>query len=81
MPVDTYTGGIEHATMHLLYTRFFHKALRDMGWSPFDEPMLQLRNQGMMLGEDGEKMSKSRGNVVNPDVLVAATARTPCAPT
>jgi len=71
MPVDTYTGGSEHATMHLIYTRFFHKAARDCGITLGDEPMLQLRNQGMVLGEDGEKMSKSRGNVVNPDDLVA----------
>jgi len=70
MPVDTYTGGIEHATMHLIYTRFFHKALRDMGITKGDEPMLQLRNQGIVLGEDSEKMSKSRGNVVAPDALV-----------
>jgi leucyl-tRNA synthetase len=70
MPVDCYTGGIEHATMHLIYTRFFTKALRDMGMLSFDEPMLQLRNQGIILGEDGEKMSKSRGNVVAPDSLV-----------
>ncbi len=70
MPVDTYTGGIEHATMHLIYTRFFHKALRDMGITEGAEPMVQLRNQGMVLGEDNEKMSKSRGNVIAPDVLV-----------
>jgi leucyl-tRNA synthetase len=70
MPVDTYTGGIEHATMHLLYTRFFHKALRDAGIIEGNEPMIQLRNQGMVLGEDNEKMSKSRGNVIAPDVLV-----------
>lgn len=70
MPVDVYTGGIEHATMHLIYTRFFHKALRDMGITEGPEPMLQLRNQGMVLGEDHEKMSKSRGNVVAPDALV-----------
>jgi leucyl-tRNA synthetase len=70
MPVDVYTGGIEHANMHLIYTRFFHKALRDMGITEGHEPMLQLRNQGMVLGEDGEKMSKSRGNVVSPDDLV-----------
>jgi leucyl-tRNA synthetase len=69
-PVDCYTGGIEHATMHLIYVRFFHKALRDMGIVKGDEPMMQLRNQGMVLGEDHEKMSKSRGNVVAPDVLV-----------
>lgn len=70
MPVDTYTGGIEHATMHLLYTRFFHKALRDMGITKGNEPMTQLRNQGMVLAEDHAKMSKSRGNVVAPDMLV-----------
>ncbi len=70
MPVDTYTGGIEHATMHLLYTRFFHKALRDIGIVEGGEPMTQLRNQGMVLGEDGDKMSKSKGNVIAPDVLV-----------
>ena len=72
MPVDTYTGGIEHATMHLIYTRFFHKAGRDMGILQGREPMLQLRNQGIVLGEDSEKMSKSRGNVVAPDTLVAS---------
>jgi leucyl-tRNA synthetase len=70
MPVDTYTGGIEHATMHLIYTRFFHKAGRDMGIMKGPEPMLQLRNQGIILGEDSEKMSKSRGNVIAPDELV-----------
>jgi leucyl-tRNA synthetase len=70
MPVDTYTGGIEHATMHLIYTRFFHKACRDMGIGSGPEPMIQLRNQGIVLGEDSEKMSKSRGNVVSPDDLV-----------
>ena len=70
MPVDTYTGGIEHATMHLMYTRFFHKALRDMGVTEGHEPMTQLRNQGMVLGEDHDKMSKSKGNVVAPDALV-----------
>lgn len=70
MPVDTYTGGIEHANMHLIYTRFFHKALRDMGLTKGAEPMTQLRNQGMVLGEDNEKMSKSRGNVIAPDDLV-----------
>ena len=72
MPVDIYTGGIEHATMHLIYTRFFHKAMRDIGITEGHEPMLQLRNQGIVLGEDSEKMSKSRGNVVSPDSLVDA---------
>jgi len=71
LPVDQYTGGIEHATMHLLYTRFFTKVMRDAGLVKFDEPMLRLFNQGMILGEDGEKMSKSRGNVVNPDDYVS----------
>jgi leucyl-tRNA synthetase len=70
-PVDQYTGGIEHATMHLLYTRFFTKAMRDIGMVDFDEPFLRLFNQGIILGEDNEKMSKSRGNVVDPDELVA----------
>ena len=70
LPVDQYTGGIEHATMHLLYTRFFTKALHKLEVVPFDEPMQRLFNQGMILGPDGEKMSKSRGNVVNPDEMV-----------
>ncbi|MGD8760210.1 MAG: leucine--tRNA ligase [Anaerolineales bacterium] len=70
MPVDTYTGGIEHATMHLLYTRFFHKVLRDLGLGEGHEPMMQLRNQGQILGPDGQRMSKSRGNVVDPDEQV-----------
>ncbi|MBC7250526.1 MAG: leucine--tRNA ligase [Anaerolineae bacterium] len=70
LPVDVYTGGIEHATMHLIYTRFFTKVMRDLGLVDFDEPMLVLRNQGIILGEDGEKMSKSRGNVIAPDDLV-----------
>ncbi len=72
MPVDCYTGGIEHATMHLLYTRFFHKAMRDIGVTQGPEPMLQLRNQGQILGPDGQRMSKSRGNVIDPDEQVAA---------
>ena len=70
MPVDTYTGGSEHANMHLLYFRFFHKALRDMGITEGNEPVMQLRNQGMVLAEDNSKMSKSKGNTVAPDVLV-----------
>jgi leucyl-tRNA synthetase len=70
LPVDIYTGGIEHATMHLIYTRFFTKAMRDLGVVDLDEPMTMLRNQGIILGEDGEKMSKSRGNVIAPDELV-----------
>ncbi len=70
LPVDQYTGGIEHATMHLLYTRFFTKVLREIGVVDFDEPMLRLFNQGIILGADGERMSKSRGNVVDPDDIV-----------
>ena len=72
MPVDTYTGGAEHATMHLIYTRFFHKAGRDMGIMKGSEPMIQYRSQGQILGPDGRRMSKSRGNVVDPDEQVAA---------
>jgi leucyl-tRNA synthetase len=70
MPVDSYTGGMEHATMHLIYTRFFHKAFRDIGIMEGHEPMLQQRNQGQILGPDGQRMSKSRGNVVDPDEQV-----------
>jgi len=70
MPVDQYTGGAEHAVMHLLYSRFFTKGMHDMGIVDFDEPFLRLYNQGVILGEDHEKMSKSRGNVVNPDEVV-----------
>ncbi|MGI8551228.1 MAG: leucine--tRNA ligase [Dehalococcoidia bacterium] len=70
LPVDVYTGGIEHATMHLLYTRFFTKAMRDAGLIEASEPILRLFNQGIILGPDSQKMSKSRGNVVNPDDYV-----------
>lgn len=70
LPVDQYTGGAEHAVMHLLYSRFFIKAMRDTGLVDFDEPFLRLFNQGVILGSDHEKMSKSRGNVVNPDDVV-----------
>ncbi len=69
-PVDLYTGGVEHAILHLLYARFFTKVLRDLGLIEHGEPFKTLYNQGMILGEDNEKMSKSRGNVVNPDELV-----------
>lgn len=72
MPIDTYTGGVEHATMHLIYTRFFHKVCRDMEITEGPEPMLQLRNQGQILGADGQRMSKSRGNVIDLDELVAS---------
>jgi leucyl-tRNA synthetase len=67
LPVDQYTGGVEHSVMHLLYTRFFWKAARDMGIVEGDEPMLRLFNQGVILGPDGNRMSKSRGNVVAPE--------------
>ncbi len=70
LPVDQYTGGIEHAILHLLYTRFWTKVMRDIGLVNFGEPMTRLYNQGIILGEDGEKMSKSRGNVIAPDALV-----------
>ncbi len=71
MPIDLYTGGAEHAVMHLLYFRFFTKALRDLGLVGVDEPTLKLRNQGQILGADHNRMSKSRGNVQAPDELVA----------
>jgi leucyl-tRNA synthetase len=70
LPVDQYTGGGEHAVMHLLYTRFFWKAARDMDMVEGDEPMLRLFSQGVILGPDGNRMSKSRGNVVAPDEQV-----------
>jgi leucyl-tRNA synthetase len=71
MPVDLYIGGAEHAVLHLLYSRFWHKFLFDIGYVSTKEPFKKLINQGMILGEDGQKMSKSRGNVVNPDKVVA----------
>lgn len=70
LPVDTYVGGAEHSVLHLLYSRFFTKALQKFGYLDFNEPFLKLRHQGIILGEDGNKMSKSKGNVVNPDDLV-----------
>nr|MEE4267655.1 leucine--tRNA ligase [Candidatus Krumholzibacteria bacterium] len=70
-PVDLYLGGTEHAVLHLLYARFWHKVLFDLGLVSTTEPFQKLRNQGMILGENGEKMSKSRGNVVNPDDVIA----------
>lgn len=71
LPVDIYIGGAEHAVLHLLYARFWHKFLYDIGVVPTQEPFQKLYNQGMILGENNEKMSKSRGNVVNPDDVVA----------
>lgn len=71
LPVDRYSGGSEHTTMHLLYARFFHKALHDLDLVPGDEPFNERFNRGLILGPDGQKMSKSKGNVVNPDEFVA----------
>lgn len=71
LPVDKYVGGAEHACMHLLYARFFTKALRDMGYVNFSEPFKSLVHQGIILGPDGQKMSKSRGNVVSPDDAIS----------
>lgn len=72
LPVDTYIGGAEHAVLHLLYARFWHKFLYDIDVVPTKEPFMRLFNQGMILGEGNEKMSKSKGNVVNPDDIVAS---------
>lgn len=70
MPVDWYNGGMEHTTLHLLYSRFWHKFLYDIGAVPMAEPYHKRTSHGMILGEDGQKMSKSRGNVINPDDIV-----------
>ena len=67
-----YVGGAEHAVLHLLYARFWHKVLFDLGIVPQNEPFTKLFHQGIILGEDGEKMSKSRGNVVSPDTIIAS---------
>ena len=70
LPVDMYIGGVEHAVLHLLYSRFYTKFLYDIGVIDFDEPFTKLFNQGMITGKNGIKMSKSKGNVVSPDDLV-----------
>ncbi len=70
LPVDRYSGGSEHTTMHLLYARFFHKALYDLALVPTPEPFNERMNRGLIMGPDGQKMSKSKGNVVNPDEFV-----------
>lgn len=72
LPVDLYIGGVEHAVLHLLYARFWHKVLYDLGVVPTKEPFQKLYNQGMILGEGNEKMSKSKGNVINPDDIVSS---------
>ena len=72
LPVDLYIGGAEHAVLHLLYARFWHKVLYDLGVVPTKEPFQKLFHQGMILGNNGEKMSKSRGNVVNPDDIIVS---------
>jgi leucyl-tRNA synthetase len=71
MPIDLYVGGSEHTVLHLMYARFWHKVLFDLGHVSTPEPFSRLRHQGIILGEDSRKMSKSRGNVVNPDEVVA----------
>lgn len=71
LPVDKYVGGAEHACSHLLYSRFITKALKDMGYIDFDEPFLSLVHQGVILGPDGTRMSKSKGNIINPDKYIA----------
>ena len=70
LPVDIYVGGKEHAAMHLIYARFMCKALRDLGFLDFDEPFTKLIHQGMILGPDGNKMSKSKGNTVSPETYI-----------
>jgi leucyl-tRNA synthetase len=71
MPIDRYSGGSEHTTLHLLYARFFTKVLYDLALSPVSEPFTERFNRGLILGPDGQKMSKSKGNVINPDEVVA----------
>ena len=71
LPVDLYVGGVEHANLHLLYARFWHKVLYDLGYTHCKEPFIKLRHPGLVLGPNGEKMSKSKGNVVNPDDVIS----------
>lgn len=78
-PVDWYNGGMEHTTLHLLYSRFWHKFLYDIGVVPTKEPYQKRTSHGMILGQNGEKMSKSRGNVVNRTRSWTSTVQTPCA--
>ena len=75
LPVDWYNGGMEHTTLHLLYSRFWHKFLYDIGVVPTSEPYKKRTSHGMILGANGEKMSKSRGNVINPDDVVQGDRR------
>jgi leucyl-tRNA synthetase len=75
--VDLYVGGTEHAVLHLLYARFWHKVLFDLGYVSTPEPFYKLVNQGLILGEDGQKMSKSRGNVINPDDILVRNVHGP----
>ena len=79
-PIDLYVGGIEHAILHLVYSRFWTKVMRDLGLVPFDEPVTRLFPQGMV-HKDGEVMSKSKGNTVAPDDVIGPTAPTPCGST
>lgn len=79
LPVDWYNGGMEHVTRHLIYSRFWHRFLYDIGEVPVPEPYAKRSGLGLVLGADGVKMSKSRGNVVDPDDVIKNTARTPCA--
>ena len=78
MPVDLYIGGVEHAVLHLLYSRFWHHVLHDLGLVSCREPLEKLVNQGMILGEVNQKMSKSRGNVINPDDIVGKQGTDTC---
>jgi len=78
LPVDLYVGGAEHAVMHLLYARMWTKVMFDAGLVKFKEPFAVLRNQGMIWAADGQKMSKSKGNVVTPDAMVKSTVPTRC---